>query len=290
MGQHGTRRFARALGAVVVLLTGSMVAAADAKAPTTAPAAGVLRVAIYDDGGGSQSGTTNVSQCLTTTGGGFKFKAVKAEDIRAGVLKDYDVLVQPGGSGSKQAAALGDEGRETVRTFVRNGGGYVGICAGSYLSTTDYTWSLGLLNAKVLDRKHWARGTGPVQIRLTEAGKKFFGATGDGMTVYYGQGPLLSPDDKADLPAYEPLAVYESEIAKNGAPSGVMIGTTAIATTPFGKGRVICFSPHLEKNPEQQGLIRLAIRWAGGAGQGGSAAAAAAAAASAGGVETVSGK
>jgi glutamine amidotransferase-like uncharacterized protein len=268
MGQYRMTRLVRALGVAAVLFAGSVAFATDAKALTTAPVAGPLRVAIYDDGGGSQSGTTSVGECLTTAGAEFKFKTVKAEDIRAGVLKDFDVLVQPGGSGSKQAAALGEGGREVVRTFVRDGGGYVGICAGAYLSTTDYAWSLGLLNAKVLDRKHWARGKGAVQIRLTEAGKKFFNLEQGGLSVFYGQGPLLVPDDKPELPAYEPLAIYESEIAKKGAPTGVMIGTTAIATTSFGQGRVICFSPHLEIDAEQHGLIRRAIGWAGGAERG----------------------
>ena len=138
--------------ALGVLVACAAFASAGEKPPTTAPAA--LRVAIYTDGGGGQGGTDNVGKCLPA--GDYRWKAVTAEDIRAGVLKDYDVLVQPGGSGSKQAETLKDDGRENIRAFVKNGGGYVGICAGSYLATTDYTWSLGLLNAKVLDRKHWA--------------------------------------------------------------------------------------------------------------------------------------
>ncbi|MFM9148181.1 MAG: BPL-N domain-containing protein [Verrucomicrobiota bacterium] len=36
-----------------------------------------------------------------------------------------------GGSGSAEAEGLGVAGREEVRKFVREGGGYVGICAGA---------------------------------------------------------------------------------------------------------------------------------------------------------------
>jgi hypothetical protein len=42
------------------------------------------------------------------------------------------------------------------------------------------------------------------------------------------------------------MANFKTEMAKNGAPEGVMTGTTAIARGRFGQGRVICFSPHPE--------------------------------------------
>lgn len=234
------------------------LAAGHAMAADPVPA---IRVAVYDDGGGGGVGPGNVEKCLGKDVGGYTYRRVGAKDIRDGVLKDIDVLVQPGGSGSKQAEALQPEGREAIRDFVKAGGGYVGICAGSYLATTDYTWSLGILNAKVIDRKHWARGTGDVKIKLTDEGKELLGSKDDLVEVYYGQGPLLSPDTKEGLPAYKPLALYETEIAKKGAPSGIMKGTTAIAASTFGKGRVICISPHPEKTDGLDGFIRRAVTW-----------------------------
>jgi hypothetical protein len=50
-------------------------------------------------------------------------------------------------------------------------------------------------------------------------------------------------------------------MAKKGAPSGVMKGTTAIAAAEFGKGRVICISPHPEKTKGLDGFIRHAVTW-----------------------------
>jgi hypothetical protein len=70
------------------------------------------------------------------------------------------------------------------------------------------------------------------------------------------------------LPDYRSLAAYESEIAENGAPRGVMIGTTAIAAADYGKGHVICFSPHPEKTAGLSGFIRASIRWTAGKRQG----------------------
>ena len=48
------------------------------------------------------------------------------------------------------------DGRRAILDFIKNGGGYVGICAGVYLASSHYSWSLGILNAKVVDGEHWA--------------------------------------------------------------------------------------------------------------------------------------
>lgn len=222
-----------------------------------------IRVAIYDDTGGGGAGPGNIERCLAGADA-FVTQRVTAEQIRAGVLERFDVLVQPGGSGSRQAATLGGEGRQIVRTFVADGGGYLGICAGAYLASADYTWSLGLLDARVVDRQHWARGTGEVQVRLSPAGRQLLGAQEEIVTIYYGQGPLLAPAGNDEIPDYDPLAVYETEIAKKGAPTGVMKGTTAAARGTFGSGRVFCYSPHPEKTEGLDGYIRQAVRWAAG--------------------------
>jgi hypothetical protein len=58
------------------------------------------------------------------------------------------------------------------------------------------------------------------------------------------------------------LAAFETEIAKNGAPRGVMKGTTAIARGNFGDGRVVCFSPHPEQTPGRESFVSSAVRWA----------------------------
>jgi len=144
------------------------------------------------------------------------------------------------------------------------GGGFLGICAGAYLASADYDWSLHILGAKVIDRAHWARGTGDVEVSLTASGQKLLAAASDRQTILYWQGPLLAPAGKADIPDYETLGTFTTEIAKNGAPKGVMPGTTAIARGSFGSGRVFCFSPHPERTPAVQNQVLKAIQWAAG--------------------------
>ena len=187
---------------------------------------------------------------------------VDAHQIRAGGLSNLDVLIHPGGTGGGQAKHLGRDGREAIRDFVRDGGGFVGICAGAYLATSHYDWSLDILDAKVLDTKHWNRGTGEVRIGITNAGQRLLKTEDLQIHVHYGQGPLLAPGDRSDIDDYKELATYETEIVENGAQKGVMIGATAAAQGRFGKGCVICFSPHPELTHGLENLLKSAIEHA----------------------------
>lgn len=220
-----------------------------------------IRVAIYDPSEGPARGPRNLLELLTPEAG-FDSERIRPERIREGGLGGFHVLIMPGGSGSQQAEMLGAEGREAIRQFVRHGGGYVGICAGSYLASAQYSWSLGLLNARVWDRAHWARGTGTVKLALSPRGMEVLGADMSGIEVHYRQGPLLVPGHRRDLPPYEVLATYASEVAQKGAPAEAMAGTHAIAQADYGAGRVLCFSPHLEVPDGPRPLLLNGIRWA----------------------------
>jgi glutamine amidotransferase-like uncharacterized protein len=222
-----------------------------------------IRVAIYADGGASKSGSPKVKESLPKEKG-FDLTLVTAAEIQNGILDNFDVLIQPGGSGSRQALMLGEQGRKQVKKFVAEGGGYIGICAGAYLASASYPWSLGILDARVVDSEHWARGNGEVEIKLTANGREALETEKEQCPIFYGQGPLLAPGENRDLDDYEQLAAYETEIAKNGAPSGVMKGTTAIARCSYGKGRVQCFSPHPEKTPGLEPFLQAAVRWVTG--------------------------
>jgi glutamine amidotransferase PdxT len=223
---------------------------------------GAIRVAVYDDTGTS-SHLPFLLKALAEHPD-LRVDRVDAEAIRSGCLARYDALIQPGGSGSRQGKTLGEEGREQIRGFVGKGGGYLGICAGAYLATNDYQWSLHILDAKVVDRAHWARGNGPVDVALTPKGRELLGVATPRPSILYFQGPLLAPADDPRLPDYEVLGRFDGEIAKNGAPTGVMKGTTAIAAAPFESGRVICISPHPERTDNLHDMVYRALLWVTG--------------------------
>ena len=224
-------------------------------------ATNTIRVAIFSDAGVTKAGITQVERSLPASEG-FETKPITAKQIRDGELKNFEVLIHGGGSASKQGETLGNEGRDVVKKYVKGGGGFVGICAGAYLASVEYPWSLGVLDAKVIDRPHWARGEGDVKLRLTSAGLKALEPEKEICSIHFENGPLLGPGKKGDIEDYEPLAEFETEMRKNDAPPGIMKGTTAIARGKFGKGRVVCFSPHPEKTPGRESFLKSAVRWA----------------------------
>jgi glutamine amidotransferase-like uncharacterized protein len=217
------------------------------------------RVAVYDGPGSAGAGVPN-SVAQLSAQAGTAVARVCADDIAAGALSQFNTVMFTGGSGSKQSGTLGEAGRERVVEFVRGGGGYVGICAGSYLACKGFSWGLGILNAKTPSSK-WQRGRGLVKIELNEQGHGILGEYKGEVDCRYGNGPILVPADAPDLPAFEPLALYRTELAENGSPKGVMVNSAAIVRAQFGAGRVLCISPHPEQTAGLEGVIPRAVGW-----------------------------
>ena len=184
-------------------------------------------------------------------------------DIRSGALSQFELVVFPGGSGSKQAAALEKVGRDKVRHFIERGGGYLGVCAGSYLAARNYDWSLKIIDGRTVDTQkgHWRRGEGMVEMELTEKGRLILGDYPKVVKVRYANGPIFAPAGDDALADFVPLAYFRTELAKNGARVGAMVDTPAILSGQLGKGRVLCISPHPESSESLHGIVCRAALW-----------------------------
>lgn len=229
------------------------------------PSADLLRVAVFDGGGTGKNAARHMRSVLETADNCL-VRQVGSHDIRAGVLSQFDIIVHPGGSGSGQAKALGKSGRAAEVQFVRRGGGYLGVCAGAYLAASNYDWSLGLLDANVIDRKHWRRGVGPVDVEWTPAGRSSLSpgstaTTNTRFVIQYANGPIFEAAGKGELEDFETLIFFRGEITENGAPTGVMPNTPAVVRSNFGKGRAMAFSPHPEKTIGLYALLKNALTW-----------------------------
>lgn len=227
-----------------------------------------VRVAVFQIQEGNHASVELLSELLESESR-WRCEPISPADVQGGGLHPFDAVIFPGGSGSKQAAALGEQGRRAVREFVRAGGGYVGICAGAFLATARYEWSLALVNAKTLTgereiagvgmKRMAYRGAGKVKMELTDAGRAVFGDPEGAVEVAYSGGPILSPAGNADLPQYVTLALFRTEICKYEPQRGTMIDTPAIVAATFGRGRVVLFSPHPEMTRGLEPLVRRAI-------------------------------
>ena len=230
-----------------------------------------LRVALYDGGGVGGSGPRNLQEVMKAIPRSLTWR-VGPSDIREGVLSHFDAVIFPGGSGSKQAAALGIEGRRQVSTFVERGGGFVGICAGAYLAAANYKWSLKIGDYKTfceardipgIGRKSmWYRGpSSTVRMELTSEGRRILGDRVGAFPVRYHNGPIVSPAGFDGIPDYRVLAWFRSEVAHYEPQKGTMVNTPAIITGSFGQGRVLSISPHPESSRDLRPMVARGIQW-----------------------------
>jgi glutamine amidotransferase-like uncharacterized protein len=190
------------------------------------------------------------------------YERVSPSDVRNGLLKNFDTLIIPGGSASAQAKSLQDEGLKAIRDYVREGGGYVGFCAGAYLAMGYGPDKLDMIAADLVDGEHWDRGKGMATVEFNEIGKAILGDFGSRIDIYYENGPILSPDDFSWLPKLRVLATYQSEIKDNKEARSVMVGSPAVVSSNYGMGRVICFSPHPELTCDLGDMVLRAVMWA----------------------------
>lgn len=224
---------------------------------------GALRFAVYDGEGAGRPMPfiVDIQEGIQDAVG----YPLSPEEMAAGALEGFDVVLFPGGMASHQFDALGAEGREAVVRFVRSGGGYVGICAGAYMAASaPYQWGLSLLDAGIIDHDHWARGIGPVEVELSPLGLELFGDFHGRQILHYGQGPIVAPALRPELPDYEVLAWYRSGIGENGADPEVMVDTPAIIRGSFGEGRVLASSGHAEWSSGLESFLLRYFEWAGG--------------------------
>ncbi len=227
-----------------------------------AGAANPVRVALYKGPGTGGAGPPAMMLRLNHLPEST-IQQLSPEDIQNGALTNYDVIIFGGGSGSREAESIGETGREEVRKFVAKGGGYIGICAGAYLATCNYPWSLKLINAKTISPK-WQRGKGTVTMELTGSGKELLGDRSGKIDVHYANGPVVTTGEHPDLPPFEVLAYFRSEMAEHDSPPGVMVNSPAIFKAAYHQGRVVCISPHPEQTQGLEDIVPAAVSWVSG--------------------------
>jgi glutamine amidotransferase-like uncharacterized protein/predicted deacylase len=219
-----------------------------------------FRIAIYDAPGTAGPGIPKLHEHFHRQTS-VQLIRVSPADIANGILAQFQLVIFSGGSGSGQSKSLGEAGRKEVRDYIRNGGGYIGICAGSYLACEGFSWGLNVLDAKTVSNK-WRRGRAIVKMELTPPGHNLLGKLEHPTDIKYANGPILAPANSDDIPDFQPLAFYRTEIAENDSPKGVMVNSPAVVSGSFGKGRVVCFGPHPEQTPGLEAMLWRSLLWA----------------------------
>jgi len=115
-------------------------------------------IALYDGAGAWDVGVEHLKLYLRDRE--RTYRTLDAGDLLAGALErgGYSTLVMPGGESWTYLDHLGPEGAGLILSFVRGGGGYVGICAGAFYATSHRLggmrtgpYGIGLLDGTAFD-------------------------------------------------------------------------------------------------------------------------------------------
>ena len=221
-----------------------------------------IKVGIFDGHGGSQTCVWEAVEAIKIDKD-MDVKTITTSDIANGVLESLDAIIIPGGGGSRQYLNLGHENHDRIRTFITNGGGAVGICAGAYLfSNTPGYASIAINGAEAIDIEHDNRGHGMAKFTLSEQGKAIFPelASRDTSYVMYYEGPVFI--NASDSINYTTFATMESDVhEEGGAPANMTNAKPFFTGNNYGNGRVFSTIAHPEATPGMRWLIPRMVRW-----------------------------
>lgn len=222
-----------------------------------------IRVGVFNGNGGAQTCVWEAFAACSLDRD-MTVRYITTSDIAGGVLDSLDVVVVPGGGGTRQYQNLGEENIRRIKEFVRQGGGAVGICAGAYLfsNTPEYS-CLAMNGAQAIDIEHDNRGHGIVGFSLTPEGKKIFGEYADNDTLFcmYYEGPVFvaAPDDSVK---YVEFATMLSDVhEEGGAPSNMTNNRPFFVGNRYGKGKVFSSIAHPESTAGKMWMIARMVRW-----------------------------
>ncbi len=225
-----------------------------------------INVAIFNGNGASAVCILETYESLKIDTGitaGF----ISAREISEGKLTNFDVVIFPGGSASKELNNLGQSGAEKVLDYVKSGHGVVGICAGGYLfSTTKGYPSLRLVSATEWDRAHYDKGRALVEFELTAEGENVFPELADKKCfLQYYDGPVLMAADsgKSNIQNYNEYGKFVTDIQiHKGYPAGITPGKTFLLSEKIEEGRAIVVAGHPESTPGMRWMVARLARWA----------------------------
>lgn len=181
---------------------------------------------IWGGPGACQDGCID-SAVYVTKLAGFDPMIVTPENFDPSLFEKARIWVQPGGKSGSASNAMGAANREIIRKFIENGGGYVGFCAGAFLTTTKVgetrVAGLGIIPGRTRVFRR-AKGYPSVEKMITPEGIKYH---------YWEGGPWFQFSSK-QLENITVKSRYNTTNAIN-----------AVQTT-YGKGRISVSGTHPE--------------------------------------------
>lgn len=229
-GGHGLSRrtfLSGAVAAATLTATGAAAGSADAKRKPRTTSTATAPIALVYRGPASQYWCPeSVANLLKSGPVPFTVKYCgpnEATPLNSTSLSTAALYAQPGGGSLASAWPHLSAAAPAIRTFVRNGGAYLGFCLGAYLAGPT---ALGLFDGTVT---RYARTSGS---EITTYGGTIVDVDWRGRSeiLYFQDGCQFTPTSPADVTV---LGTYST-------------GTAAAVVSRFGRGSVGLVGPHPE--------------------------------------------
>lgn len=204
----------------------------------------MVAVYIYSDEGAGKGSLLQTSHSLKEIlPSNYQIKTIKAKEIIGNEwIKDAVLLVMPGDADLPYAKKLNGAGNHNIKNYVKNGGAYLGICAGSYYGANYVEFDKGG-ELEVLGNRELAffpgKAIGPNLAKYdykNDSGAraaiiKLELANVTESTIYYNGGGYF--ENAADYKNVSVLGYYKDHLP-------------AIIYISYGKGNVILSGVHFE--------------------------------------------
>lgn len=200
-----------------------------------------IKTGFYIDKGSQGGGVMHLARLLSYSPQ-IELTLLKGEDLRKGKLNGLDMIVMPGGSSETQMKTMAPEGVKALQDFVRNGGKYVGICAGFHI-TLNRPERAQLMPYTYIREAVGARGD--VQIEFTKEAMKTLDLKKSKYMVRYSRGPVAKAA-QWNKGTCKTFALYKSSIGPINREGKSFFNTPAMIAGTYGKGKVIATSFHPE--------------------------------------------
>jgi glutamine amidotransferase-like uncharacterized protein len=236
-----------------------------------------IYVGLYGGGGAPFSHASVLAAC------GFRLRFLSDTEIRAGELQSVDVFIMPGGGFRAmhgQLEPLGNEGARAINQWVRQGGMYIGSCAGAFdcaVTTDAFIQScppkadLQLINARVWNEGMGeleglqSPGVGIVTIENRRPDHPVMFGMAESFPIVHYNGPVFEALDTSQIDgaslaselaifsghhdAFTHAESFMGEAAKDGETvldRAVKARRASIVAGELGTGRVVAFGSHPE--------------------------------------------
>jgi glutamine amidotransferase-like uncharacterized protein len=217
--------------------------------------------------------------------GFYNLTFLDENNVKENGLNGLDVFALSGGDTFAVAEALGEKGARYLDTFIRNGGLYIGSCAGAYLPLHSSKEHLNLFNfvqAKITNltktlpsnrglREKFCTPYGcsfifhPVReaVRLKTNGFIPFSRVPLLTAPLYGGPPMIASDPSQILAIYsgftdKTLFLVDEQLARE-----TLLGKAAVIRKKMGSGHLHLYGPHFEHPhfPLANQLLADAMYW-----------------------------